>query len=160
MTDDLYTSFRNLNPKVTGGLFRMREDTFKNASVPAKYKILAALVAVVVTKCEPCLRAYTKMAFQAGATQDELVEFLNVAITEGGCPVSFWRSASVPPLFRFAKDLFNRFMICLLNEELLRRDGSLVFWRFPYRIRLWLCHHCRHSREWLPDEPRVFRQRS
>jgi len=90
MTDDLYTSFRKLSPKVTGGLVRMREDTFKDASVPAKYKILAALVAVVVTKCEPCLRAYTKMAFQAGVTQDELVEFLNVAITEGGCPGETW----------------------------------------------------------------------
>ena len=66
MTDDLYTSFRKLSPKVTGSLVRMREETFKDASVPAKYKILAALVAVVVTKCEPCLRAYTKMAFQAG----------------------------------------------------------------------------------------------
>jgi len=90
MTDDLYTSFRKLSPKVTGGLVRMREDTFKDASVPAKYKILAALVAVVVAKCEPCLRAYTKMAFQAGATLDELVEFLNVAITEGGCPGETW----------------------------------------------------------------------
>ncbi len=44
------------------------------------------MVAVVVTKCEPCLRAYTKTAFEAGATLDELVEFLNVAMTEGGCP--------------------------------------------------------------------------
>ncbi|TET70643.1 MAG: carboxymuconolactone decarboxylase family protein [Candidatus Aminicenantes bacterium] len=94
MTDDLYTSFRKLSPKVTGGLVRMREDTFKDASkdasVPAKYKILASFVAVVVTKCEPCLRAYTKMAFQAGATLDELVEFLNVAITEGGCLGKTW----------------------------------------------------------------------
>ena len=90
MLDTLYTEFRKLSPKVTGGLVRMREETFKDASVLAKYKILAALVAVVVTKCEPCLRAYTKMAFQAGATLDELVEFLNVAITEGGCPGETW----------------------------------------------------------------------
>jgi AhpD family alkylhydroperoxidase len=90
MSEDLYTEFRKLSPKVTGGLVRMRENTFKDESVPAKYKILAAVVAVVVTKCEPCLRAYTKMAFQAGATLDELVEFLNVAITEGGCPGETW----------------------------------------------------------------------
>jgi len=90
MTDDLYSSFRKLSPKVTGGLVRMREDTFKDASVPAKYKILSALVAVIVTKCEPCLRAYTKIAFQAGVNQDELIEFLNVAITEGGCPGETW----------------------------------------------------------------------
>ncbi len=90
MTENLYPELRKLSPKVTGGLIRMREETFKDAIVPAKYKILAALVAVVVTKCEPCIRAYTKMAFQAKVTQEELVEFLNVAITEGGCPGETW----------------------------------------------------------------------
>lgn len=90
MPNKIYIGFRKLSPKVTSGLVRMREETFRDGTVPAKYKILAALVAVVVTKCEPCLRAYTKMAFQAGATLEELVEFLNVAITEGGCPGETW----------------------------------------------------------------------
>lgn len=56
----------------------------------AKYKILAALTIVVVTKCEPCIGAYTKMAYQAGVTQEELLEFLNVAMAEGGCPGEQW----------------------------------------------------------------------
>ncbi len=90
MSKSLYNELRKLSPKVTGGLVRMREEAFKDAVVPAKYKILAALVAVLVTKCEPCLRAYTKMAFQTGVTQDELIEFLNVAMTEGGCPGEQW----------------------------------------------------------------------
>jgi len=90
MSENLYTELRKLSPKVTGGLIRMREETFRDTSVPAKYKILSALVVVVVTKCEPCIRTYTKMAFQEGVTQDELVEFLNVAITEGGCPGETW----------------------------------------------------------------------
>lgn len=79
MGDGLYTEFMKLGPKVTVGLVRMREEAFQDASVPPKYKILAAFVAVIVTKCISCLRAYTKMAFQAGVTKDELVEFLNVA---------------------------------------------------------------------------------
>ncbi len=86
----LYTEFRKLSPKVTGGLVRMREETFKDAAVPAKYKILAALAVVIVDKCEPCIRAYTKMAFESGVTQPELIEFLNVAMTEGGCPAEQW----------------------------------------------------------------------
>lgn len=90
MSEDLYTELRKLSPKVTGGLVRMQEDTFRDAAVPAKYKILAALAIVVVTKCEPCIKAYTKMAYQAGMTQEELVEFLNVAMTEGGCPGEQW----------------------------------------------------------------------
>lgn len=30
------------------------------------------------------------MAFQNGVTQGELIEFLNVAMTEGGCPGKQW----------------------------------------------------------------------
>jgi AhpD family alkylhydroperoxidase len=90
MTEKLYDKFRKLSPKVTGSLIRMRSETFKDASVPAKYKILSALAIVVATKCEPCILGYTKMAYEAGTTEAELVEFLNVAITESGCPGEQW----------------------------------------------------------------------
>lgn len=90
MTDELNHDLRKLSPKVTGGLIRMREETFKDAAVPAKFKILAALSIVVATKCEPCIRGYTKMAYQAGARENELIEFLNVAMTEAGCPAEQW----------------------------------------------------------------------
>ena len=90
MADSIYAEFRKLSPKVTGGLVRMRQETFRDAAVASKYKILAALAIVVVTKCEPCIRAYTKMAYRSGVTQEELLEFLNVAMTEGGCPGEQW----------------------------------------------------------------------
>ncbi len=41
MSEKLYDKFRRLSPKVTGGLIRMRSDTFKDSAVPAKYKILS-----------------------------------------------------------------------------------------------------------------------
>lgn len=90
MFKDLYAEFRRLSPKVTGGLVRMREETFKDSSVAAKYKVLAALAIVVVTKCEPCIRAYAKLAHRHGVKEEELLEFLNVAMTEGGCPAEQW----------------------------------------------------------------------
>jgi AhpD family alkylhydroperoxidase len=90
MTDKIYDELRKLSPKVTGGLVRMRSETFKDEAVPAKYKICSALSIVVATKCEPCIKGYTKMAYDAGTTKHELVEFLNVAITESGCPGEQW----------------------------------------------------------------------
>lgn len=90
MSETLYEKLRRQSPKVTGGLVRMRSETFKDAKVPAKYKILAALSIVVATKCEPCIKGYTKMAYQAGVSEDEMIEFLNVAITESGCPGEQW----------------------------------------------------------------------
>ena len=70
-------------------------------AVPAKDKILSALAIVVATKCEPCINGYTKMAYEAGTTESELVEFLNVAITESGCPGEQWAMKSL----RVFKDL-------------------------------------------------------
>jgi AhpD family alkylhydroperoxidase len=117
MSDNLYGEFRKQSPKVTGGLVRMREDTFKNGVVPAKYKILAALVAVVVTKCEPCLRAYTKMAYRAGVTLDELVEFLNVAVTEGGCPGETWALKAFQVFKELEKGKEIEEELCCKSEE-------------------------------------------
>ncbi len=87
---EIYTELRRQTPKVTGSLLKMREETFKDGAVPGKYKVLAALVTVIVTKCDPCITAYTKMAIESGVTLEELIEFLNVAITEGGCPGEEW----------------------------------------------------------------------
>ena len=94
MSEQLYDQFRRLSPKVTGGLIRMRSDTFRDSAVPAKYKILSALAIVVATKCEPCINGYTKMAYEARTTEAELVEFLNVAIIESGCPGEQWAMKS------------------------------------------------------------------
>ena len=77
-------------PLIRCNLIRMRSETFRDAAVAAKYKILAALAIVVATKCEPCIKGYIKMAYEAGTTQAELIEFLNVAITESGCPGEQW----------------------------------------------------------------------
>ena len=90
MTKDMFTLLRQKSPKVTGSLIKMRRETLHDAAVHAKYKILAALAIVIVTKCEPCIRAYVKMAFEAGVNEEEFIEFLNVAITESGCPGEQW----------------------------------------------------------------------
>lgn len=86
----LYEQLRRQSPRVTGGLVRMRQATFEDGAVAGKYKVLASLAIVVVTKCEPCIRAYTKMAYEMGVTEPEFIEFLNVAMTEGGCPGEQW----------------------------------------------------------------------
>ena len=89
-TDGLVGELRRLSPKVTGGLLRMRQETYRDGTVPAKYKLLAALVISIAIRCEPCICAYVKMAHEKGITQEELIEFLEVAITMQGCPGEEW----------------------------------------------------------------------
>lgn len=85
-----FEELRRLSPKVTGGLLRMRQETYRDAAVAAKYKLLAAMAISIAIRCEPCIRAYVQMACDKGITRDELIEFLEVAMTMQGCPGEEW----------------------------------------------------------------------
>ncbi|MEW6247963.1 MAG: carboxymuconolactone decarboxylase family protein [Nitrospirota bacterium] len=87
---DLFQELRRFSPTVTGGLLRMRQETYRDAAVEAKYKLLAAMAISIAIRCEPCIHAYVRMAVERGATRDELLEFLNVAMTMQGCPGEEW----------------------------------------------------------------------
>lgn len=86
----LFEELRRLSPKVTGGLVRMRQEAYRDAAVAAKYKLLTAMAISIAIRCEPCIRAYVRMACDKGVSQDELIEFLEVAMTMQGCPGEEW----------------------------------------------------------------------
>jgi alkylhydroperoxidase/carboxymuconolactone decarboxylase family protein YurZ len=86
----VFEELRRLSPKVTGGLVRMREAAYRDATVAAKYKLLTAMAISIAIRCEPCIRAYVQMACDKGITQAELIEFLEVAMTMQGCPGEEW----------------------------------------------------------------------
>ena len=86
----LFAELRKLSPKVTDGLLRMRQEAYRDGTVAAKYKLLTAMAISIAIRCEPCIRAYVKMAHDKGASQDELIEFLEVSMTMQGCPGEEW----------------------------------------------------------------------
>ncbi len=88
--DTLFAELRRLSPKVTGGLLRMRQEADRDATVPAKYKLLTAMAISIALRCEPCIRAYVQMAHDKGISQEEFIEFLEVAMTMQGCPGEEW----------------------------------------------------------------------
>ncbi len=86
----LFAELRRLSPKVTGGLLRMRQEAYRDATVAAKYKLLTAMAISIAIRCEPCIRAYVRMAVEKAISQEELIEFLEVAMTMQGCPGEEW----------------------------------------------------------------------
>lgn len=88
--EDLFQELRRASPIVTGGLLRMRQEAYREGTVPAKYKLLTAMAISITIRCEPCIRAYVQMAIDKGISQDELIEFLEVAMTMQGCPGEEW----------------------------------------------------------------------
>ena len=79
-----------LSPDITASIAKMRQVAYTTGQVPSKYKLLTAAAMSVVIRCEPCIRAYVEWAAKKGATKEELVEFLNVAMTMQGCPGEEW----------------------------------------------------------------------
>jgi AhpD family alkylhydroperoxidase len=99
--DRLFAELRRVSPQVTGGLLRMRQEAYGDTAVPAKYKLLTAMAISIAIRCEPCIRSYVHMAVGKGVSQEELIEFLEVAITMQGCPGENGRSKPM----RFSKNV-------------------------------------------------------
>lgn len=81
---------RKLSPKVTGGILRAKDAAYSDGVFPAKVKVLTSLAISVSIRCEPCIKMYVEKALGLGATEEEVVEFLNVAMAMQGCPGEAW----------------------------------------------------------------------
>lgn len=88
--ESVFQELRRFSPKVTGGLLRMRQEAYRDGVVSAKHKLLTAMAISIAIRCEPCIRAYVQMAVEKGIAQEELIEFLEVAMTMQGCPGEEW----------------------------------------------------------------------
>jgi len=64
----------------------LQEKAFSDGALAKKMKELMALSISIVTKCEPCMEWHLNQAMQAGATDEEIFETIDVAIEMGGGP--------------------------------------------------------------------------
>lgn len=82
---------RELCPQTSAAVGRMRaEAIFSDRALPARHKVLAALLWSMAMRCEPCVKFYAREARRRGASLEELAVFLDVAATMGGCVGETW----------------------------------------------------------------------
>jgi AhpD family alkylhydroperoxidase len=74
------------NVKTYKPFLELEEKAFSNGALNKKTKELMALSISIVTKCEPCMEWHLGQALQAGATDQEIYETIDVAIEMGGGP--------------------------------------------------------------------------
>ena len=74
-----------------------RKEVYQNGALSLKTKRLIALAAGFQAGCARCIQGQTKDAVAAGATKDEVLEAVSVAIVMGGTAVSAetWRVVKV-----------------------------------------------------------------
>ncbi len=77
-----------MNSKVYQAAMKMEEATFADGALSKKHKELIALGIGVITDCESCMQWHMEQAIQAGATQQEIVEAIEVAVEMGVVPAT------------------------------------------------------------------------
>jgi AhpD family alkylhydroperoxidase len=75
----------------------------EDGALLAKHKELIALGISIHTKCEGCIVSHVHDSLKVGATHDEIVETINVAIYMGGGPCVIYGSKAFAALQEFEK---------------------------------------------------------
>lgn len=86
---DLSAPLRDLRggtPEVMKGFSTIAQAALKANALDTKTKELIALAIGVATRCDDCIAFHTKAAILQGATQDEILETLGMAIYMGAGP--------------------------------------------------------------------------
>jgi len=88
---DLMKEFSKVTNGTVQHINQMRQKAiFTDGEVPAKYKILTAMIWSISARCEPCFKYYVTQAKEKCISEKELGEFLAVASTMGGCVGEMW----------------------------------------------------------------------
>ena len=82
--------FLKERPGMAAVLDDLREEVYKDGALSGKVKRLMAMTAALRAGCRPCIIGQAKMAISAGATKDEVLEAISVAIAMGGTPALGW----------------------------------------------------------------------
>lgn len=82
--------FEKAMPKVWEGVMALRDAVYSDGALNNKTKRLMAMAIAVRIGCTGCILGQTKLALQAGATKEEVLEAISVAIAMGGTPSVGW----------------------------------------------------------------------
>ncbi len=74
------------SPKIAEGFTTIHKTVGVDNAISTKHKKLMSLSIAISIRCEGCIALHTKGAIEAGATKDEIVETIGVAILMGGGP--------------------------------------------------------------------------
>jgi AhpD family alkylhydroperoxidase len=79
-------SYYSKKSKVYKSFVEMENNTYIDGAISKKNKELIAIGISVVTNCESCMEWHIKQAIDEGASQDEVIEAIEVGIEMSGGP--------------------------------------------------------------------------
>ncbi len=93
---------RTVQPEVMSGFAKMHGAATGDGALTASTKELIALAIGITSHCDGCIAFHVHDALRAGATRDEVVEAIGVAVLMGGGPAAVYGSDALDALDQFA----------------------------------------------------------
>ncbi|MBJ7539299.1 carboxymuconolactone decarboxylase family protein [Marinomonas transparens] len=78
--------YRKSSPAILDGFMAMHKAAIQDGALTIKSKEMMALSIGIALRCDGCIASHAKAALRAGATREELIETIDVAIMMGGGP--------------------------------------------------------------------------
>ncbi|MCL2032763.1 MAG: carboxymuconolactone decarboxylase family protein [Methanomassiliicoccaceae archaeon] len=88
---DTLKGIKELNPGFLENLHMMEKFMTEDKALDRKTKRLIALACVAIRMCDDCIYPQAKVAKNYGASKEEIIEAIQVAVLTGGVPC--WSSA-------------------------------------------------------------------
>ncbi len=89
-------------PATVAGFAGMHKSSTKDGALPGKVKELMALAISVAVRCDGCIAYHTHDALRAGASREEVLEAIGVAIMMGGGPAMVYAGEAYQALEQFS----------------------------------------------------------
>ena len=92
-------------PGPMSGFARLHRKAVENGTLPGKVKEMMALAISIVVGCEGCIAYHVHDAVEAGATRQELLETIGVALLMGGGPGSIYAAHALDAIEQFLPEM-------------------------------------------------------
>ena len=105
LTRSLSAQFRNLRggaPEVMKAFSSIAQAALAQGALDPKTKELIALGIAVAIRCDDCIAFHVKAAIERGATREEVLETLGMAIYMGAGPSAMYASHALSAYTQFA----------------------------------------------------------
>ena len=90
-------------PGIMKGAGTLHQAALKEGALPVSTKELIALAIGIAIRCEGCITIHVHDALKAGATREEIVETIGVAVLMGGGPSLVYGSNALEALDQLGK---------------------------------------------------------
>ncbi|MGV3000665.1 carboxymuconolactone decarboxylase family protein [Vibrio sp. E150_018] len=99
----LGSAFRKESPDTLNAFLSLHKAAFASGTMETKYKELIAVAIAISVRCDGCIGSHVEAAVKAGASREELIETINVAILMGGGPAVIYGTQALAAVDEFSR---------------------------------------------------------